>query len=209
MPHPRWCTGATRPWAPWHSPRSTAKPSRHSAAMLGRQRASKTAWGPPGASGDVTWGATSAARVAPLSPHSPWGHTTRGCGAVQSVGLSSRASKAWAPAPGKWSHSAPTTLGTRHPAHPPHPRAPSTQAAPRCGGGPRALTVCGGALPAAEWMDCQGLPGDTGHRWGIFHRHPAEGQLPARRRQHGHHLGMGSGWHRVTPAPGQPAPASV
>lgn len=62
--------GATCPRGPQHSPRSTAKPSWHSAAMLGRQRASKTAWGPPGASMGITWGAT----ALPGCPHCPLTH---------------------------------------------------------------------------------------------------------------------------------------
>lgn len=159
---------ATRPRAPQHSPRSTAKPSWHSAAMLGRQRASKTAWGPPGASMDITWGATSTARVSPLSPHSPWGHTTRGCGGVPSEGLSSRASKVWVSVPEKEPHSAATTLGTQHPAHPPLPRVPGTWAAPRCCRGPQGLTLCNGTLPTG-WLDRQSLPGDTRHCWGVLH----------------------------------------
>lgn len=155
---------ATRPRAPQHSPRSTAKPSWHSAAMLGRQRASKTAWGPPGASMDITWGATSTARVSPLSPHSPWGHTTRGCGGVPSEGLSSRASKVWVSVPEKEPHSAATTLGTQHPAHPPLPRVPGTW----CCRGPQGLTLCNGTLPTG-WLDRQSLPGDTRHCWGVLH----------------------------------------
>lgn len=138
---------ATCPQAPQHSPRSTAKPSWHSAAMLGRQRASKTAWGPPGASMGITWGTTSTARVSPLSPHSPWGHTMRGCGGVPSEGLSSRASKAWVSVPGKGSHSVATTLGTQHPAHPPLPRVPGTQAAPRCSRGPQGSPCAAGSCP--------------------------------------------------------------
>lgn len=182
----------TCPQAPQHLPRSTAKPSWHSAAMLGRQRASKTAWGPPGASMGITWSATSTARVSPLSPHSPCGHTMRGCGGVPSEGLSSRASKAWVSAPEKGSHSAATSLGTQHPAHPTLPRVPGTLTL-GCSRGHQGLTLCSGALPTAGWPDRQSLPGDTRHSWGVLHWNPAKGQLLACWWQHSHHLGTGNG----------------
>lgn len=93
----------------------------------------------------------------------------------------------------------------QHPARPLLPRVPVTQV----GQGPPALTVRGRALPAAGWLDRQGLPGDTRHCRGVLHRYPAEGQLLARWRQRRHHLGTGSGWHQGTLTPMQLAPAGV
>lgn len=53
-----------------------------------------------------------------------------------SGGLSSRASKARVPAPVKGSYSAPTTLGTPHPAHPPTPKGPRHPGSTRVQRGP-------------------------------------------------------------------------
>lgn len=84
---------------------------------------------------------------------------------------------------------APSTLPTPTPEGPWHPGSTKVQQ------GPPGLTLCSGVLPTAAWLDCQSLPGDTRHCWGVLHWHPVKGQLLACWRQHGHHLGTGNGWH--------------